>query len=140
MAAERKSGDSRQSKQNLALLCLAIFIIGTGEELWMRFLPKYLEALGATALFIGLFDALKTFLGAAYAYAGGALVDRWGNRKALQVFTIVSIVGYGIVSGVAYWPAVLFASFLFLAWSDLSLPVMFTLVGSNLPAKATAQE
>jgi hypothetical protein len=61
VAAERKSGDSRQSKQNLALLCLAIFIIGTGEELWMRFLPKYLEALGATALFIGLFDALTRF-------------------------------------------------------------------------------
>ena len=52
----------KQAKQNLALLCLAIFIIGTGEELWMRFVPKYLEVLGATVLIIGLFDALKTFL------------------------------------------------------------------------------
>jgi MFS family permease len=126
----------KQAKQNLALLCLAIFVIGTGEELWMRFVPKYLEVLGATVLIIGLFDALKTFLGAAYAYVGGAVVDRWGNRTALQVFAIVSIVGYAVVASAAYWPAVLVATFLFLAWGDLSLPVMFTIVGSNLPARS----
>jgi predicted MFS family arabinose efflux permease len=50
------------------------------------------------------------------------------------VFAIVSVIGYAVVAGAAYWPGVLVATLLFLAWSDLSLPVMFTIVGSNLPA------
>src|SRR6266487_3416273 len=49
-----------------------------GEEVWMRFVPKYLQAVGATVFVIGLYDALRTLLGAIYAYPGGVLVDIWG--------------------------------------------------------------
>src|SRR5205809_2735951 len=84
-------------KRNLVLLCLAIVAIGAGEELWMRFLPKYLEALGATAMIIGLFDALKTLLGAVYAWPGGAAIDRFGHRTSLILFTALSSVGYALV-------------------------------------------
>ena len=35
-------------KRNLVILLIAIFVIGAGEELWMRFIPKYLKDLGAT--------------------------------------------------------------------------------------------
>jgi len=31
-------------KRNLVILLIAIFVIGAGEELWMRFVPKYLQA------------------------------------------------------------------------------------------------
>src|ERR1700730_13624607 len=64
-------------KRNLVILLLAILVIGTGEELWMRFVPKYLQALGAGVFVIGLYDALRTLLGAVYAYPGGVLVDLW---------------------------------------------------------------
>ena len=57
-------------KRNLVILLIAIFVIGAGEELWMRFVPKYLQALGATVFVIGLYDALRTLLGAIYAYPG----------------------------------------------------------------------
>src|SRR3982750_1002126 len=83
-------------KRNLIILLIAIFVIGAGEELWMRFVPKYLETLGAPALVIGLYDALRTLLGAIYAYPGGVVVDRWGHRRAFLVFNIISIVGYTI--------------------------------------------
>ena len=43
-------------KRNLVLLLVATFVIGAGEELWMRFVPKYLQALGATVFVIGLFE------------------------------------------------------------------------------------
>ena len=55
-------------KRNLVILLIAIFVIGAGEELWMRFVPKYLQAVGATVFVIGLYDALRTLLGAIYAY------------------------------------------------------------------------
>jgi len=66
-------------RRNLVLLLIAIVAIGAGEETWMRFVPKYLESLGAAALVIGLYDGLKTLLGAVYAYPGGIAVDRWGT-------------------------------------------------------------
>src|SRR5215831_3473248 len=81
-------------KRNLVILLLAIFVIGAGEELWMRFVPKYLKELGAGFFVIGLYDALRTLLGAVYAYPGGIVVDRWGHRRAFLAFNIVSIIGY----------------------------------------------
>src|ERR1700688_2814467 len=88
----RKFADFFGLRRNLVVLLVAIFVIGAGEELWMRFVPKYLQTLGAPALAIGLYDALRTLLGAIYAYPGGLVVDRWGHRRAFLVFNIVSII------------------------------------------------
>ena len=59
-------------------------------------------------------------------------MDRWGHRKGLVAFTGISIAGYLLVLLVPRWPAVIGATFLFLAWSSFSLPAMFTLVAANL--------
>jgi len=121
-------------KRNLSILLVASFVIGGGEELWMRFVPKYLQALGATIFVIGLFDALKTLLGAVYAYPGGLLVDYWGHRRAFIVFNLFSIVGYLLVLLVPHWGAVILGMFLFLSWTCFSLPATFSLVGATLTA------
>ena len=121
-------------KRNLVILLIAIFIIGAGEELWMRFVPKYLQAVGATVFVIGLYDALRTLLGAIYAYPGGVWVDRWGHRQAFIIFNVVSIVGYLIVLLIPHWAAVIAGMFFFLSWSCFSLPATFSLVGAALEA------
>src|ERR1051326_141403 len=121
-------------KRNLVILLIAIFVIGAGEELWMRFVPKYLLAVGATVFVIGLYDALRTLLGAIYAYPGGVLVDRWGHRRAFIIFNVVSIAGYALVLLVPHWGAVIAGMFLFLSWTCFSLPATFSLVGSALEA------
>jgi len=121
-------------KRNLVILLIAIFVIGAGEELWMRFVPKYLQALGATVFVIGLYDALRTLLGAIYAYPGGVLVDRWGHRQAFIIFNVVSIVGYLIVLLIPHWAAVIAGMFLFLSWTCFSLPATFSLIGAALEA------
>src|SRR3989441_1048272 len=121
-------------KRNLVVLLLAIFVIGAGEELWMRFVPKFLQALGATVFVIGLYDALRTLLGAVYAYPGGVIVDLWGHRRAFLTFNIVSIVGYALVLLVPHWGAVIAGMFLFLSWSCFSLPATFSLVAAALEA------
>jgi MFS family permease len=121
-------------KRNLAILLLAIFMIGAGEELWMRFVPKFLQALGAGVFVIGLYDALRTLLGAIYAYPGGVIVDRWGHRRAFLAFNIVSIIGYALVLLLPHWGAVIAGMFLFLSWSCFSLPATFSLVAAALEA------
>lgn len=119
-------------RRDLVLLLATIVLITTGEELWTRFLPKYLQTLGAGALIIGAFDALRTSLGAIYAYPGGILVDRWGHRRALVLFTLLSIAGYALVALIPHWAAVIGGMFLFLSWTCLSLPASFSLVGATL--------
>jgi MFS family permease len=121
-------------KRNLVILLIAIFVIGAGEELWMRFVPKYLQALGATVFVIGLYDALRTLLGAVYAYPGGIIVDHWGHRRAFIIFNVVSIVGYSLVLLIPSWGGVIAGMFFFLSWSCFSLPATFSLVGAALEA------
>jgi MFS family permease len=119
-------------RRNTSLLLVALVLAGTGEKLWLGFAPKYIETLGGTVLIIGLFDALQTFLGAIYAYPGGWLTDHWGQRKSLLLFSGISICGYLLVLLWSHWLALLIGSFLFLAWSALSLPATLSIIASSL--------
>jgi len=130
----RRLADFFGFKRNLVVLLVAIFVIGAGEELWMRFVPKYLQTVGATVFVIGLYDALRTLLGAIYAYPGGVLVDIWGHRRAFLAFNLISIVGYVLVLFIPHWGAVIAGMFLFLSWTCFSLPATFSLVGATLAA------
>jgi MFS family permease len=122
-------------KRNPSLLLVALVLAGTGEKLWLGFAPKYLQTLGASILIIGLFDALQTLLGAVYAYPGGWLTDRWGQRRSLMLFSVLSLAGYTLVLVWQHWLALLLGTFLFLAWSALSLPTTFTVVATSLTAR-----
>jgi MFS family permease len=119
-------------RRNTTLLLVALVLAGTGERLWLGFAPKYLQTLGATVLVIGLFDALQTLLGAIYAYPGGWLTDRWGERSSLLLFNALSLAGYVLVLVWHHWVALVLGAFLFLAWSALSLPATFTVIASSL--------
>ncbi|MSU56785.1 MAG: MFS transporter [Pedosphaera sp.] len=119
-------------RRNTSLLLVALVLAGTGERLWLGFAPKYLETLGAGVFIIGLFDALQTLLGAVYAYPGGWLTDRWGQRRSLLLFNGISLGGYLLVLLWQHWIALLLGAFLFLAWSALSLPTTFSVVATSL--------
>src|SRR6059058_3874196 len=131
---KRRFPDFFGLKRNLVILLIAIFVIGAGEELWMRFVPKYLQAVGATVFVIGLYDALRTLIGAIYAYPGGVVADRWGHRPAFIIFNVVSIVGYALVLLIPHWAGVIAGMFFFLSWSCFSLPATFSLVAATLEA------
>src|SRR2546421_8771192 len=95
-AAPRSNGwrslaDFLALRRNTTLLLVALVLAGTGERLWLGFAPKYLEILGAGVFIIGLFDALQTLLGAVYAYPGGWLTDQLGQRRALMLFSALSL-------------------------------------------------
>jgi MFS family permease len=119
-------------RRNTSLLLVALVLAGTGEKLWLGFAPKYLGTLGAGVFIIGLFDALQTLLGAVYAYPGGWFTDHWGQRRSLLFFNALSLGGYVLVMLWQHWIALLAGSFLFLAWSALSLPTTFTVVATSL--------
>jgi MFS family permease len=78
---------------------------------------------------------LQTLLGAVYAYPGGWLTDRWGQRRSLLLFSVLSLAGYTLVLAWHHWLALVLGVFLFLAWSALSLPTTFAVVATSLQAR-----
>ncbi|MBI2266139.1 MAG: MFS transporter [Armatimonadetes bacterium] len=116
----------------VALLAMVI-LVGMGQYMGERFLPKYLMELGAGVMIVGVLGAMNNLLGAVYALPGGYLSDRIGHKRALLTFNLAAICGYLLVIIFPSWPVVLVAATLFLSWSVLSLPATMDLVADVLP-------
>ncbi len=113
---------------------LAMFLVlGMGEELWSRFVPKYLEMLGAGAWAVALYGTLKDLLDAVYPYPGGWMADRLGRRSSLILFAGLAIGGYVLYMVAPSWPWILAGTVLVMAWSSLTLPAIFAVIGDHLP-------
>ena len=125
-------------ERNVVLAASADFFLGFGEELWNKFLPKYLEALGAGVLAIGLFGAVKNFFDAVYQYPGGWLADRLGRRHALQIFLGLASLGYLIYFVSPSWPFVFLGLALAMAWTSMASPAVFAVIGDALPKNRRA--
>src|SRR5215204_2150513 len=80
--------------RNVAVLMAVILLVGTGEELWLRFLPAYLEALGGGVWVVAAYGAIFALLDAVYQYPGGWAADRLGRRRSLILFTLAAAGGY----------------------------------------------
>ncbi len=96
-----------------------------------------MEALGASALAIGVFGALKDLLDAVYQYPGGAVADRIGSQRALLLANTLAMAGYAVYWCAPLlphgWPLIFAGVFLVMAWESFSLPATFALIGQSLP-------
>jgi MFS family permease len=120
-------------ERNVAAASAAVFLLGLGEELWKKFLPKYLESLGAGPGVIGLFGTTEDFFDAVYQYPGGWLADHLGRRRAFLIFIVVASFGYLIYLLSPSWPF-LFAGLAFaMAWHSMASPAIFAVIGDSLP-------
>src|SRR5215470_13813770 len=119
--------------RNVAVLALSIFGLGMGEELWQSYLPKYLTALGASGVLVGLFSSLKDLLDGAYQYPGGWLGDRFGRKRALMLFTFTAICGYSLYALAWHWVFVFIGLLFVMAWKAGAFPVTFAVIGDTLP-------
>jgi MFS family permease len=119
--------------RNVAVLALSIFGLGLGEELWQSYLPKYLTALGASGVAIGLFSSLKDLLDGLYQYPGGWAGDRFGRKRALMLFTLTAMCGYALYALAWHWVVVFIGLALVMAWKAGAFPVTFAVIGDALP-------
>src|SRR5688572_20979297 len=110
-----------------------MFLMALGEELWKRFLPKYLEGLGAPVVAIGVFGTARDFLDGVYQYPGGWFADRYGRRSALILFVGLAAVGYAAYLTAPSWPFVFLGLVFAMAWTSMASPTLFAVVGDALP-------
>jgi len=119
-------------ERNIIVLASSTFLLGCGENLWAKFLPKYLQALGASIGLVGLFGTLQEFTDTIYQYPGGRITDRIGRKNALVLFTGIGFLGYFIYLIASNWP-VIFVGLLFAMGLSLAQPAIFALIGDSLP-------
>src|SRR5437867_2557943 len=125
-------------ERNVAIASAAVFLLGFGEELWKKFLPKYLEALGASTPVIGLFGTAEDFFDAVYQYPGGWIADHLGRRRAFLIFIALSSAGYIVYLFSPWWPLLFVALALVMAWQSMASPAIFAVIGDSLPRERRA--
>jgi MFS family permease len=125
-------------ERNILVLLGALVLLGLGEELWSSFVPKYLEAIGGGVFVWTGYQALKDLLDAIYQYPGGVLADRLGRRRALVLFNLLAIVGYALYAFSVHWSLVLIGTLFVSAWSSMSLPATFAVIGDSLAERKRA--
>ncbi len=125
-------------ERNVVIISAIAFLLGMGEELWKKFLPKYMEALGAGAGAIGLFGTAKDFFDAIYQYPGGWLADHLGRRLAFLIFILLASIGYLIYLLSHSWQFVFVGLAFAMAWSSMASPAIFAVIGDALPKSKRA--
>ncbi|MGI8733998.1 MAG: MFS transporter [Pyrinomonadaceae bacterium] len=120
-------------ERNVSIASAAVFLLGLGEELWKKFLPKYLEVLGASAPIIGLFGTAENLFDAIYQYPGGWIADRFGRRRAFLIFVLLAASGYLIYLTAPAWPFLFLGLAFAMAWQSMASPAIFAIIGDSLP-------
>ncbi|HEV2864608.1 MAG TPA: MFS transporter [Pyrinomonadaceae bacterium] len=134
----RRAADYLGLERNVVIVSAVVFLLGFGEELWKRYLPKYLEALGAGVGVIGLFGTAKDFFDAVYQYPGGWLADRVGRRRAFLTFIGLASLGYLVYLLSPSWPFVFVGLALSMSWHSMASPAVFAVIGDALPKERRA--
>lgn len=79
-------------ERNVAVIGLSNIIWGSGAWLWIDFLPKYFEVLGATAVIIGILFSLHSLLKSFFHAFAGHLIDIIGRKKIYFLSLIIGLV------------------------------------------------
>jgi MFS family permease len=119
-------------ERGVGALAAGLFVYGFGEELWFRYVPAYLRALGASPFLVGAFGTFKDFLDAGYAYPGGVITDRLGSRRALLLFGALTVAGFALYWAAPSIPMIFLGLPLVMAWQSLGLPATFSLLKEEL--------
>jgi len=128
-------------RRDVLVLSLAMFAFSLSFQMTSRFLPRYIELLGASGVVVGLYGTLGNVVSAVYPYPGGAISDRLGSRHSLTLFGLLSTVGFVVwlvapsvgavtLGGLVLEPWVwVFVGLLFAqAWKSFGLGATFAVV------------
>jgi MFS family permease len=119
--------------RNTGAVAGAVFLMAMGEEFWKRFVPKYLESLGAPLVAIGGYGSMRDLLDGLAQYPGGWVADRYGRRTGLRLFITVATIGYALLAVATSWGVAFAGLVLVMAWSSMASPTLFAVIGDALP-------
>src|SRR5689334_23931699 len=138
LAWRARIADYFSLERNVTVASASLVLLSSGGELWKKLLPKYLEALGASAPIIGFFGTAEDFFDAVYQYPGGWLADHLGRRRSFLIFIALASAGYLVYLVSPSWPFVVAGLALVMAWQSMASPAIFAIIGDALPRERRA--
>ena len=139
-------------ERDVLVLSVAMFAFSLGFQMTSRYIPEYMNVLGASAFAIGMFGTVGNIIGALYPYPGGALSDRVGSRISLTLFGLLSSLGFLVwlvapnlgtivVAGVTIepWFWIFVGLFLAQAWKSFGLGATYAIVKQSVPPSKLAR-
>ncbi|MDF3053757.1 MAG: major facilitator superfamily 1, partial [Geminicoccaceae bacterium] len=106
--------------RNTGAVAGAGLLMALGEELWKRFLPKYLESSGAPLLAVGAYGSTRDLFDGLAQYPGGWVSDRYGRRTGLMLFIVIALAGYALLGLGTSWPQIFVGMVLVMAWGSMA--------------------
>jgi MFS family permease len=133
-------------ERDVFVLSVAMLAFSLGFQMTNQYFGLYLDALGASALVVGLYRSFSDLVGAVYPYAGGIVSDRVGSRAALTAFGLASTAGFGVwalapdlaVLGLPAWTFLFLGLLLAQAWKSFGLGATFAIVKQSVPPERLA--
>jgi MFS family permease len=77
-------------KGNIKVLLVSYILGGLASRLYYGYEPKYIEALGASALTIGLINSAVSLIRTLVIIPGSIITDTYGRKKIIVVFSFFS--------------------------------------------------
>lgn len=131
---ERTSARGAALERAIIVAAAVTFLMTGAEELWKRFVPRYMEALGAPVLAVGAYGTLRDLVDALLQYPGGWVTDRYGRRAALRLFILLAALGYAAYLWAPRWQLTFVALPLVMCWASAASPTVFAIIGDALPS------
>ncbi|MFC7227306.1 MFS transporter [Salinirubellus salinus] len=133
-------------ERDVLVLSVAMLAFSLGFQMTNQYFGLYLDALGASALVVGLYRSFSDLVGAVYPYAGGLVSDRIGSRTALTAFGLASSAGFLVwalapdlaVFGLPAWAFLFLGLLLAQAWKSFGLGATFAIVKQSVPPERLA--
>ena len=133
-------------ERDVLVLSVAMLAFSLGFQMTNQYFGLYLDALGASALVVGLYRSFSDAIGAVYPYAGGLVSDRVGSRTALTAFGLASSAGFAVwalapelaVIGLPAWVFLFVGLLLAQAWKSFGLGATFAIVKQSVPPERLA--
>jgi MFS family permease len=133
-------------ERDVLVLSVAMLAFSLGFQMTNQYFGLYLDALGASAVVVGLYRSFSDLVGAVYPYAGGLVSDRVGSRTALTAFGLASSAGFLVwalapnlaVFGLPAWAFLFLGLLLAQAWKSFGLGATFAIVKQSVPPERLA--
>jgi MFS family permease len=113
----KKFRDFFALERNVAAIAATNIIWIAGIALWIDFLPKYFQSLGASIAIVGSLFSLHIVLTAIFHALGGYLSDLYGRKKIYVISLAIGTIPILIYFAAPYWTFLIPGIFL-LSFSD----------------------
>jgi MFS family permease len=122
------------SNKNVLLMTITVTLFHFTRNLFLPWLPLYLDVLGAPVQIIGVFFTVKAILTFLMAAPGGILADRYGRRKTILLGHVFSLLTPLFFLFAQTWQQLIPGLVLDAIW-HLWSPAVYSTIIESLPIK-----